>query len=70
MFPSLPPAGYVLTVVSKGFQTYQQTGVVLQADQSITVNAKLAVGLASETVEVTEAAAFAPAATWRIEMRM
>src|SRR5271166_1514871 len=33
VFPTLPPAGYSLSVTSAGFQTYQQTGIVLQADQ-------------------------------------
>jgi hypothetical protein len=53
VFPTLPPAGYSLSVTSKGFETYQQTGLELQADQSLTVNAKLAVGSATETVQVT-----------------
>src|ERR1017187_8723155 len=55
VFPTLPPAGYPLSVASKGFQTYQQTGLVLQADQSVTVHAKLSIGAATETVEVTTA---------------
>ena len=53
LFPSLPPSNYSLSVTSKGFQTYQQTGIVLQADQSVTVNAKLTIGAETETVEVT-----------------
>lgn len=55
VFPTLPPADYSLTVASKGFQTYMQKGVVLQADQSLTVNAKLAVGATNITVDVTTA---------------
>jgi hypothetical protein len=55
VFPTLPPAGYSLTIAAPGFQAYQQTGVLLEADQSVTVNAKLAVGSATETVEVTTA---------------
>ena len=34
VFPTLPPAAYSLSIASKGFQTYDQTGIVLQADQS------------------------------------
>jgi hypothetical protein len=55
VFPTLPPSSYSLTVTSKGFQTSQQTGILLQADQSATINAKLQVGAATETVEVTSA---------------
>jgi hypothetical protein len=50
---TLPPAPYSLTVSLKGFQTFQQAGIVLQADQSLTVNPKLAVGESNVTVEVT-----------------
>jgi hypothetical protein len=53
VFPTLLPANYSVSVSSPGFQTYSQTGVVLQADQSVTVKAKLQVGAATQTVEVT-----------------
>jgi Carboxypeptidase regulatory-like domain len=53
VFPTLPPAGYSISISSAGFQTYEQTGIVLQADQSVTVNAKLAIGATTQTVEVT-----------------
>jgi hypothetical protein len=56
VFPTLSPSGYSLAVASsKGFEAYQQTGIVLQADQTVTVNVKLAVGATTETVEVTAA---------------
>jgi hypothetical protein len=55
VFPTLPPAPYSLTVAATGFEKFDQTGLVLQADQSVTVNAKLAVGAATETVEVSSA---------------
>ncbi len=55
VFPTLPPAAYSLSIASKGFQTYEQTGIVLQADQSVTVNAKLSIGSETQTVEVTSA---------------
>jgi hypothetical protein len=55
VFPTLTPAPYSLVVSAKGFEAYSQKGLVLEADQSLSVNAKLAVGAATETVEVTTA---------------
>jgi hypothetical protein len=53
VFPSLPPTSYTLTVTAKGFEAYIQTGIVLQADQALTVNAHLTIGSGSETVSVS-----------------
>ena len=53
VFPTLPPAGYSLSVSAAGFGTYDQTGIVLQANQALTVNVELAVGAASQTVSVS-----------------
>ena len=53
VFPTLSPAVYSISVTSAGFETYEQTGLVLQADQSVTVKVRLAVGASSQTVEVT-----------------
>ena len=53
VFPTLLPANYMITVESKGFQTYVQSGLVLQADQSLTVRVKLALGATTQTVQVT-----------------
>jgi hypothetical protein len=55
VFPSLPPAAYNITVEASGFATATQSNVVLQADQSQTVNMALTVGAVSERVEVTAA---------------
>jgi hypothetical protein len=52
VFPSLPPAGYSLSVAASGFKAYLRTGVVLQADQAERVNAILPLGEASQTVTV------------------
>jgi Carboxypeptidase regulatory-like domain len=52
VFPSLPPSTYTLSVVAPGFQKYVQSGVVLQADQSVTVSIALHVGSSSETITV------------------
>ena len=55
VFPALLPTTYTLTVSSTGFQVYQQSGLVLQANQSVTLRVKLAVGTTSQSVEVTTA---------------
>jgi hypothetical protein len=53
VFPTLSPAVYSISVAVKGFKSYQQEGVVLQADQSVTVKVEMAVGAETQTVEVT-----------------
>ena len=53
VFPALLPSTYSITVSASGFQKYMQTGIVLQADQSLTVNVKLTVGAATQTVSVS-----------------
>jgi len=52
IFPSLPPDGYSISVTAPGFKAYVRTGIVLQADQSETVNASLSLGETSQTVTV------------------
>lgn len=52
-FPSLPPTEYSIAVTANGFQKYAQTGVVLQANQSVTINVHLQIGSSTETIEVT-----------------
>jgi Carboxypeptidase regulatory-like domain/TonB dependent receptor len=53
VFSQLPPATYKLTVRAKGFQSYQQVGIVLNASQSATQNISLTVGAENESVTVT-----------------
>jgi hypothetical protein len=53
VFPTLPPTGYSVSIAAGGFETYNQSDIVLQADQTVAVNAKLSVGAATQTVEVT-----------------
>ena len=53
--PSLPPSTYNVTVESPGFVISNQNGVILQADQSVTLNVSL--NLAKESQEVTVEAA-------------
>src|SRR5580704_17579712 len=51
--PSLQPATYNLSVEAKGFSTEKQSGVVLMADQTLTVNISLKLGMTSEVVTVS-----------------
>jgi hypothetical protein len=57
VFPSVAPADYKIDVTAAGFQKYEQSGIVLQADQSLTLNAALQVGSEAQTVSVEANAA-------------
>jgi hypothetical protein len=52
LFPSVPVGTYDLTVAAPGFKTYAQRGIVLEVGSSIAINPVLAVGAASQSVEV------------------
>jgi hypothetical protein len=52
VFPALLPTNYSITVIATGFEKYTQAGIVLEADQSATVNVKLVVGSSAVTVSV------------------
>ena len=52
---SLRPAEYNLSVEAKGFHTYDQKGVSLLADQTLTANVLMQVGAVTESVSVTTA---------------
>jgi hypothetical protein len=52
VFPSLPAASYSISISADRFKTFVQTGIELQADQSVTVNATLELGQTSQTVTV------------------
>ncbi len=51
--PSLQAGPYQLSVEAKGFKKYTQSGIQLSTQENATVNIKLAVGAADETVTVT-----------------
>jgi hypothetical protein len=51
-FSSLRPTVYSLKVEAVGFQQVNQAAIVLQANQSLTMNLKLALGSTSEIVDV------------------
>ena len=53
VFTTLPPAAYDFKVAAPGFQLYQQSAVVLQANQSLSINPKLTLGGTSQVVEVS-----------------
>ncbi len=55
-FPALPVGPYRLEVSKSGFKSYTQTGIVLQVNDHITMNASLSVGAMNETVEVSAGA--------------
>jgi hypothetical protein len=55
--PSIPVGTYKLSAVAAGFKTYTQSGIVLEGGQTARVDVILQVGSASETVEVSAAAA-------------
>jgi Carboxypeptidase regulatory-like domain len=67
VFPSLPPAEYSISVTAIGFEKFVKNGVVLQADQSATVNFALRVGEASQTVTVVSNAAQVDTSTGTLE---
>src|SRR2546427_6117807 len=52
VLPNLPVGPYKLEVSLPGFRTFVQSGIILQVNSSPVVNAVLAVGQVSETVEV------------------
>ncbi|HEX4038688.1 MAG TPA: TonB-dependent receptor [Acidobacteriaceae bacterium] len=54
--PGLAVGHYTVTVTAPGFQTYKQTGVVVNAAQTVRTDAKLAIGANSQTVTVQAAA--------------
>jgi hypothetical protein len=53
VFPSLAPAEYKINVTAKGFQKYEQPGIILLADQSLTLKVVMELGSEQTTVTVT-----------------
>ena len=51
-FVNIIPAQYKLDVQAKGFERFEQQSLTVQVGTTITVDAKLQVGAATETVEV------------------
>lgn len=51
--PNLPPGTYAITFQKKGFKTVERPAVTLNSTEVAQINAKLEVGIASETLVVT-----------------
>jgi hypothetical protein len=54
---NIPPGVYSVTVTASGFQKWESAGNKLDPSATLSVDAKLAIGMASETVQVTASAA-------------
>jgi hypothetical protein len=52
LFDLLPPGTYELTVTATGFRTFSETGIVINAGFTATVNPKVVVGELAQTVTV------------------
>src|SRR5690349_849915 len=53
VFPLLPVGAYKIAVEAAGFGRYQQSGLEVAADQSITLPIRLQLGSSTQTLEVT-----------------
>src|SRR5271165_4163751 len=53
-FPNLPIGHYEVGVTSTAFRPYRRTGIVIDANSALTIDAVLAVGSASDAVTVVE----------------
>ena len=56
LLPNLPVGAYQLKVTKASFETYTQSGIVLEVGNNLRVDVQLKVGGASETVQVTSEA--------------
>jgi TonB dependent receptor/Carboxypeptidase regulatory-like domain len=52
LFDLLPPGTYTVTVTATGFQTFAETGIVITAGFTATVNPKVTMGEVTQTVKV------------------
>ena len=52
-FPNLVPGTYTLTVEMAGFEKYVRTGIQVNSNQTIEASARLSIGAATTTIEVT-----------------
>ena len=52
VFPNISVGTYSITVGMAGFQTYTESGIVLEVGSNISINVKMTVGTANEKVEV------------------
>ena len=66
----LPPGPYVLTVEQPGFRTYRQSGITLRVDDRTSLDVKLEVGQAAQSVEVTAAAPLLETASGQVSFHV
>lgn len=52
LFPNLPVGPYQLTATKEGFQSYRQSGILIQVGNDLRINVALQVGGATQTVQV------------------
>jgi Carboxypeptidase regulatory-like domain len=57
VLPNLPVGPYRLTIAAASFSTYVQSGILLQVANNVQVNATLAIGAVTQTIEVSANAA-------------
>jgi hypothetical protein len=55
-FPALPAGHYEVIITNKGFQGYRQTGLVLDVNSALRVDATLQLGITTQQIEVTSTA--------------
>src|SRR6202050_5128122 len=55
--PNIPPTSYTMSAEATGFQRFESTHNVLASNSTISIDAVLALGAATQTVEVTATAA-------------
>src|SRR6266481_3212694 len=67
VIPSLRPATYRLTVEAKGFSTSRETGITVLADQTLTINVGIKLGMTTEVVTVMSNAVQVDTATSTIK---
>ena len=53
VLPGLNPASYRLKVAAKGFQSFDQTGIVVNVSSTTRVDVKLTIGAETQTITVT-----------------
>lgn len=53
VFPSLLPGDYSITISAPNFKNFRENSITLQANQSMAINAVLAIGQTSQTVSVS-----------------
>lgn len=53
VFPSLAPARYSVRITASGFSTFEKSDVVIDANQSLNVGARLKIGAMTAAVQVT-----------------